>query len=140
MKQILVSLLAGFVFGIGLALSKMIDPNKVLNFLDVTGTWDPSLALVMAGALSVAMLAFRIIPQRIAPLFDDKFRLPTQTSIDKPLILGAIIFGTGWGIAGYCPGPAIANLGFGGSDIILFVSSMIVGFALHRYLSTKMSS
>jgi uncharacterized membrane protein YedE/YeeE len=134
-KQILVSLFAGFLFGIGLALSKMIDPDKVLNFLDVTGHWDPSLALVMAGALSVSVLAFHIIPQRDAPLFDNTFRLPTRTDIDKPLLIGAALFGIGWGMAGYCPGPAVANLGLGGMNILIFVFSMIIGMITHRYVS-----
>jgi len=137
MKKILASLFAGFLFGIGLALSKMIYPEKVLNFLDITGNWDPSLALVMAGALSVTLVAFRIIPQRTAPLFDDKFRLPTRTDIDKPLLIGATLFGIGWGMAGFCPGPAIASLALAGMDIMIFVFSMIAGFFTHSYFFKK---
>jgi hypothetical protein len=137
MKQVLASMAAGLLFGIGLALSQMIDPDKVLNFLDITGNWDPSLAFVIAGALSVTLITFRIIPQRTSPLFDDKFRLPTRTDIDKPLVIGASLFGIGWGMAGYCPGPAVATLGLNGVDIIIFVFSMIVGFVTHRYFSRK---
>ena len=122
----------------GLALSNMIDPDKVLNFLDVTGDWDPSLGLVMTGALSVSFLAFRYIPRRDSPLFDNQFRLPTRTDIDKPLLIGAGLFGIGWGMAGLCPGPALANLGFGGMNSMIFVLSMIVGLVAHRYISKNL--
>lgn len=128
MKQALTALLAGFIFGIGLALSKMIDPNKVLNFLDVTGNWDPSLALVMGGALLVTSVTFKFILKRSHPIFEDKFRLPTRTDIDLKLIIGAMLFGIGWGIAGFCPGPAVASLGLALLDPAIFVISMMVGF------------
>ncbi len=128
MKQALVALVAGFIFGLGLALSKMIDPNKVLNFLDVTGNWDPSLALVMGGALLVTSVTFKFILKRNQPIFGDKFKLPTRTDIDFKLIMGAMLFGIGWGIAGFCPGPAIASLGLALLDPAIFVISMMGGF------------
>jgi uncharacterized membrane protein YedE/YeeE len=128
MRQAITALLAGFIFGIGLALSKMIDPNKVLNFLDVTGNWDPSLALVMGGALLVTSVTFKFILKRSYPVFEDKFKLPTRTDIDLKLIMGAVIFGIGWGMAGFCPGPAIASLGMALLDPVIFVISMVIGF------------
>ena len=137
MSRVLASLCAGFLFGIGLALSKMIDPNKVINFLDIAGNWDPSLALVMGGALSITLVAFRVIPKRAAPLFDDKFRLPTRRDIDKPLLGGATLFGIGWGMAGYCPGPAIASLGMGFLDPAILVLAMVAGFTAHRFITEK---
>ncbi len=136
MKQALVALFAGIVFGIGLALSQMINPNKVLSFLDVTGNWDPSLALVMGGALLVTIIAFNFISKRNRPLFDDKFRLPTRTDIDSPLIIGAILFGLGWGIAGFCPGPALASLGINFLDSFIFIVSMLAGSWLQKYYTT----
>ncbi len=135
MKQNLVSLFAGIIFGIGLALSQMIDPDKVLNFLDVFGNWDPSLAFVMIGALAVSFIAFHFIPQRTAPLFEQEFSIPSRTDLDKPLVIGALLFGIGWGIAGYCPGPAIANLALASQDALIFVASMIAGFYVQRLFS-----
>ncbi len=134
MRQALTALLAGVIFGLGLALSKMIDPNKVLNFLDVTGNWDPSLALVMGGALLVTSVSFKFILKRNHPIFEDKFRLPTRTDIDLKLIMGAMIFGIGWGMAGFCPGPAVASLGLAILDPAIFVLSMIVGFWVQRQI------
>lgn len=137
MKQIGVCLIAGLLFGIGLALSSMIDPNKVLNFLDVSGNWDPSLIFVMVGALSVTLIAFRYIPKRKMPLFDNTFKLPSHTEVDKPLILGAIIFGIGWGTVGFCPGPAISSAGLGLKEPIIFVISMLIGFSVQRFIYEK---
>jgi len=134
MKQALTALLAGVIFGLGLALSKMIDPNKVLNFLDITGNWDPSLAFVMGGALLVTSVSFKFILKRNHPVFEDKFRLPTRTDIDLKLIMGAMIFGIGWGMAGFCPGPAVASLGLAMLDPTIFVLSMIVGFWVQRQI------
>ncbi len=134
MRQALTALLAGVIFGLGLALSKMIDPNKVLNFLDITGNWDPSLAFVMGGALLVTSVSFKFILKRNHPVFEDKFRLPTRTDIDLKLIMGAMIFGIGWGMAGFCPGPAVASLGLAILDPAIFVLSMIVGFWVQRQI------
>lgn len=137
MNQIVACLVAGLLFGIGLALSNMIDPNKVLDFLDVSGNWDPSLAFVMIGALSITFVAFRIIPKRATPLFDTKFRLSTSTDIDRPLLLGSVLFGVGWGLVGFCPGPALAIIGMGLLDPAIFVFSMIAGFVVQRYFYEK---
>jgi hypothetical protein len=134
MKQFFSYFFAGLLFGIGLALSNMIDPNKVVDFLDVTGNWDPSLAFVMIAALSISFIAFNLIPKKASPIFDDKFKLPTRKDIDKPLIVGASIFGIGWGIAGFCPGPALSSLTTGLLDPVIFVLSMLSGFLVHHYL------
>lgn len=125
--------LAGMMFGVGLAVSQMIDPDKVLGFLDVAGSWDPSLALVMVGALSVSIVAFQVIlPKRPKPFFDTTFNLPTRREITPPLLTGSALFGIGWGLTGYCPGPAVASLGFGFTGPIVTVASILAGFLFHR--------
>lgn len=126
------ALIAGLLFGIGLALSQMIDPAKVLAFLDIAGAWDPSMALVMLGALIVAAPAYALARKAREPLYGESFSLPTRRDIDRSLVLGALLFGAGWGLAGYCPGPAIASLSFGLWQPLLFVLAMIIGMALHR--------
>lgn len=140
MKQMIVNIISGLLFGIGLTLSSMVDPSKVIGFLDVMGNWDPSLSFVMMGALMIAVITFRMIPKRNKPVFANEFKLSTRTDIDKPLIIGAILFGIGWGMAGYCPGPAIATLGTGGWDSAIFLISMILGSMVQRYLYTKKES
>ena len=132
----LAALLAGLLFGAGLAVSQMIDPAKVLGFLDVAGDWDPSLILVMVGALIVATPAFWIARRCRHPLCGEGFDIPARRDIDKRLVLGAILFGIGWGLAGYCPGPAIAGLTLGLWQTWLFVAAMFAGMALHR-LTTR---
>lgn len=127
------ALLAGTVFGAGLALAQMIDPRKVLAFLDVAGDWDPSLLFVLSGAVLVAALGFRFVLRRQAPLIDDRFRLPAATAVDAALVSGAAIFGVGWGLGGYCPGPAIASLGFGNPEALWFVPAMMMGAGLQRW-------
>ena len=135
MKAILSALAAGMVFGLGIAISGMGDPSKVLNFFDPFGTWDPSLAFVMGGALITAALGYRIIfGSRKAPLFDAKFHLPTSKVIDAKLVGGSALFGVGWGIAGFCPGGAIPALGFAPWPTALFLISMGVGIVLARFL------
>jgi hypothetical protein len=129
--NILVAAIAGIVFGAGLALSGMSDPAKVLNFLDVAGTWDPTLAFVMGGALCVTTPGFYLVQRRARPLFDTDFHLPTRTDIDGRLLGGAALFGLGWGIAGLCPGPALADLASGMPVILAFVAAMIGGALLH---------
>lgn len=129
--KILVAALAGIVFGIGLALSGMSDPAKVLNFLDVAGDWDPTLAFVMGGALCVTTPGFYLMRRRSRPLFATDFHLPTRRDIDGQLLGGAAIFGLGWGIAGLCPGPALADIASGMPVILAFVAAMIVGALLH---------
>lgn len=128
MMNLLLALLAGSLFGIGLNISQMINPNKVLGFLDIAGHWDPSLALVMAGALAVAIPGFRYCRRQSKPLFEERFHLTDKTDLDKALISGAAIFGIGWGMTGYCPGPAIANLAIGNREALLMVVSIYVGF------------
>ena len=125
-------LIAGLVFGIGLALSGMTHADKVLGFLDVTGDWDATLLLVLVGAVSVTAIAFRFILRRPAPLFEPKFILPAAKHIDGALVLGAVIFGTGWGIAGYCPGPGIALLAAPNWEAWIFIPAVLIGAFLHR--------
>lgn len=132
MKLIVIALISGILFGIGLALSQMTNPAKVLNFLDITGNWDPSLIFVMAGALAITTLCFRKILKRPTPLFDKQFYLSNKSVIDKPLLMGAAIFGIGWGISGYCPGPSIAGLGMGNFETLVMIFSISLGFMAHR--------
>lgn len=127
MKQSLAALLAGAVFGVGLVVAQMVNPDKVLAFLDLAGAWDPSLALVMGGAAGLTLLAFPLVLRRAGPLLDQGFHLPTARDIDRRLLVGAAIFGIGWGTAGYCPGPALVALTFGTVEPWLFVIALIVG-------------
>jgi uncharacterized membrane protein YedE/YeeE len=122
---------AGLLFGIGLILSGMTNPAKVQGFLDLAGGWDPSLALVMGGAVLVGLLAFRLAGARQRSLLGAPMRLPTATVIDRRLVLGSLAFGVGWGLAGYCPGPALASLASGGAKPAIFVLSMVAGMAIH---------
>ncbi|MEJ5895677.1 YeeE/YedE family protein [Aquabacterium sp. G14] len=133
MMQPLVSLMAGLVFGLGLAIAEMTNPLKVLAFLDLAGDWDPSLAFVMGGAVTVTALAFRFILRRPVPFYGERFHLPTLTQVDRKLLVGAALFGIGWGLAGYCPGPALATALSGNSEAWLFVPAMLVGGALQRW-------
>ncbi len=123
------SYLIGLLFGLGIALSGMINPAKVINFFDFLGSWDPSLALVMGGALTVAATGYAVVLRRPAPFLAESFRIPARRDIDLSLLGGAAIFGVGWGIAGFCPGGALPALGTGKSEVILFVASMIAGIA-----------
>lgn len=128
------ALLAGLIFGAGIALAGMINPDKVLNFFDLAGQWDPSLAFVMGGALAVTLIGYRLVLRQTRPLFDLRFHLPTRRDLDPALIGGAALFGIGWGIAGFCPGGAIPALGLAQPDAVLFVVAMICGIALARRL------
>ena len=132
MKLIMISLASGILFGAGLVLSQMANPDKVINFLDITGNWDPSLIFVMLGALSITLLFFRKILKRPRPLFDGQFYLSSKSVIDKPLLIGAAFFGIGWGISGYCPGPSVAGLGLGTSEAVVMIGSIYLGFMAHR--------
>ena len=128
--------LAGVIFGLGLGLSQMIDRKRVLGFLDVAGDWDPTLLFVLGGAVTVTVIAFRFVLKRDRPLLSSQFHLPTRTDIDWPLIVGAAIFGVGWGIAGYCPGPGIAALTLGDLNPVFFLVSMVAGMiAYERYVA-----
>lgn len=134
MVRLVPALLAGLLFGLGLTVSGMIDPAKVLGFLDIAGNWDPSLAFVMAGAIPVAAVGFAVGRRRAAPLCAHGFSAPVRTAIDTRLCLGAATFGIGWGLAGYCPGPALAALGLGDGRTVLFVAAMVIGLAGRRLL------
>ncbi|MDD5323172.1 MAG: YeeE/YedE family protein [Methylococcales bacterium] len=134
MKQNLIALLCGIIFGMGLSLSQMISPNKVLNFLDITGNWDPSLIFVMIGALAVAFVSFKWILKRPAPILAENFQLSRKLSVDKSLLLGAAIFGIGWGMSGYCPGPAVTGLGLLSLESIIMVAAIYLGFFAYNRL------
>ena len=123
---------AGALFGIGLVVSQMVDPGKVLAFLDFAGRWDPSLALVMAGALAVAVPGFRLAQARGAPALGGRFDVPANTEIDRRLLAGAAVFGIGWGLVGFCPGPAVASLAFGRWESLVFVLAMLAGAWLYH--------
>ena len=130
MKIRVSALIAGGLFGIGLSVSGMANPDKVMNFLNLLGNWDPSLLLVLGGAVVTTFIGYRLVLKRGRPLFEEKFYMPGNTVIDKQLILGAVLFGTGWGMTGFCPGPALAGLGFGVYEPWLFVGSMLIGYIL----------
>jgi hypothetical protein len=132
MKQIVGALASGVLFGVGLVIAGMTQPAKVLGFLDFFGDWDPSLAFVMGGATLIYFVGYRLVVRRGRPLFDSKLHLPTRRDIDLPLVLGAVLFGAGWGLAGYCPGPAFVSLGSASSTSVLFVAMMLLGMAVHR--------
>ena len=132
------ALVCGMVFGLGIALSGMANPAKVVNFFDLAGTWDPSLIFVMGGALVTAFIGYRIVFARSpAPVFEAEYSLPRNMEIDAQLIGGAALFGVGWGIAGFCPGGAIPALGFGGVETLVFTASMAVGIVCVRWLKYK---
>ncbi len=133
MRTPIIAFIAGTLFGLGLTISRMIDPAKVLGFLDIAGAWDASLALVMVGALTVMAVAWRLAGRRTAPLFADRFPGPPSGDIDTKLLSGAAIFGIGWGLVGLCPGPAISGLALGRMEIVWFVIAMLAGMAVHRY-------
>jgi len=131
---IVTAFIAGLVFGIGLLLGGMTDPAKVLGFLDLAGNWDPSLAFVMGGAVLVGLVAFRVAGRRERSLLGEAMRLPTATRIDRRLVLGSIAFGVGWGVAGFCPGPALASLATGGTRVLIFTGAMLAGMAVFELL------
>ena len=132
----LIGLLCGLVFGTGLVLSGMSDPAKVLNFLDLAGAWDPSLAFVMAGAVAVTFIGYRLVQERPRPYFAERFHMPTARDIDAPLLAGAAFFGLGWGLGGYCPGPAVTALALGAKGTLVFVPCMLVGMWAARMAKT----
>ena len=130
--QIIAALATGLIFGLGLILSGMTDPSKVIGFLDLTGQWDPSLAFVMGGAILVGVVAFPFAKGREKSLLGDVMRLPTARQVDRRLVLGSLAFGTGWGLAGYCPGPALVAVAQGGTQPLIFVVAMLAGMALYE--------
>lgn len=130
--RIFISYLIGLVFGVGISISGMANPAKVLNFFDVAGTWDPSLAFVMGGAVVVTFLGYRFVLKRPAPLMSAHFYLPERRDLDLPLIGGSAVFGIGWGIAGFCPGGALPALGTGRTEVIVFVGALLAGILLTK--------
>jgi uncharacterized protein len=132
--SLIFSLLAGVIFGAGLTLSDMVNPARVLNFLDVAGHWDPTLIFVMAGGLAVTTLGYKWIFRRNSPVADDKFHLPIRQRIDLPLVSGAALFGVGWGLAGICPGPALADLVTLEPKVLMFVAAMLGGMIVASLL------
>lgn len=128
----LVAFVSGLLFALGLGIAGMTDPARVLAFLDVTGDWNPNLALVMAGGIAVVLPVHRILLGRKAPLLDAKFHWPTRSDVDRPLVLGAVLFGLGWGLAGICPGPALTNVASLEPGMLLFVGAMALGMVAHR--------
>ncbi|MGQ2906298.1 MAG: DUF6691 family protein [Neoaquamicrobium sediminum] len=131
----LVNLALGFLFGAGLVVSGMSDPAKVLNFLDLFGTWDPSLAFVMGGAVLVTFLGYRLVLARGQPIVGRQFHLPTRSDVDARIIAGPAIFGIGWGLGGFCPGPALTALGLGATGTLAFIPAMILGMWAARLLA-----
>ncbi len=140
MKNLL-TLFAGLTFGFGLIISGMSNPNKVINFLDITGNWDPSLALVMLGAIPLAFLGFRWIETSHKTIFNEELHLPGKDNFNPSLLLGSLLFGVGWAITGFCPGPALVALGTGSVKAIFFVAAMLMGMLVHdRILKRVMKS
>jgi uncharacterized protein len=133
--RVFYSYLIGVIFGTGIAIAGMANPAKVLNFFDIAGTWDPSLAFVMGGALAVTFVGYRLVFPRGVPLFDTSFHLPTARLIDARLVGGAAIFGIGWGISGFCPGGALPALGVFHPEVWLFVAAMVAGMMLTRFIA-----
>lgn len=134
------ALLAGAVFGVGLILSGMADPAKVLGFLDLAGTWDPSLAFVMGGAILVGAFAFTFARKRTVSLLGLQMRMPTATRVDRRLVGGGLLFGIGWGIAGFCPGPALVALGMGEQKAVVFVAAMLAGMGLFEFWERRFAA
>lgn len=137
MTTVLTSLLAGLVFGLGLIVSGMANPAKVLGFLDIAGAWDPSLAFVMGGAVAVAALAFAVVKGRQRSLLGADMKVPTSRVIDRRLVVGSLLFGVGWGIAGFCPGPALVALGTGQVKALVFVIAMLAGMGIFELLERR---
>ena len=135
--RIFIAIIAGLLFGFGMGLSQMMDPARAIGFMDITGVWDPTLLFVLPGALLVAIIAFRLIFRRAQPLLDTKFYVPTRRDIDRPLIMGAVIFGIGWGISGYCPGPAVSGLTLGTVNPYIFLVSLVAGSFTYTWFSNR---
>jgi uncharacterized protein len=137
MATVFVSLLSGLVFGLGLIVSGMANPAKVLGFLDLAGAWDPSLALVMVGAIMVAAMAFAMARKRTVSLLGAAMKVPTARDIDRRLVIGSVLFGIGWGVAGFCPGPALVALGMGQAKALVFVLAMLAGLGIFELLERR---
>ncbi len=137
MRIPIATFIAGLLFGVGLTISEMTNPAKVMAFLDIFRFWDPSLAFVMGGALITTFIGYQWVLRKDGPLFAEKFRLPTKQDVDGRLIGGAALFGIGWGMVGLCPGPAIANLSFAGNNGLIFVLSMLATMAAFKFLNRE---
>ena len=140
MRRILSGLIVGILFGAGLALSDMINPARVLAFLDITGQWDPTLAYVMGGALVPSAIGYWAVRSMARPIMAEEFCIPQNRNLDRNLLAGAALFGAGWGLVGLCPGPAIAGLAFGLWQLWLFTVAMLIGMIIHRVLSASLLS
>lgn len=132
MKRVVVAFFCGLLFGAGLIVSQMSNPAKVIAFLDITGNWDPSLAFVMGGAVGVFGVLYRLVLRQQAPLFNARFVVPESRDIDGALVVGALVFGIGWGLGGFCPGPAIVSAAFGDPRVWAFIGAMVTGMAVYR--------
>jgi len=140
MTRLITALIIGAIFGIGLAIAGMLNPAKVVGFLDVFGDWDPSLALVMGGGVLVNAIGLRFVLKREAPIQSAEFLLPTASSIDKPLVAGSVIFGIGWGISGLCPGPVVASLLLNSNAMLPFFGMLIAGLLLGRIVMRRVAA
>lgn len=140
MKQILIGFAFGLLFGAGLVISGMSNPAKVIGFLDLTGQWDPSLALVMGGAVAVFGVLYRFALRRHKPVLAAAYSVPERKRLDTPLLAGALVFGVGWGMAGFCPGPAVVSAGFGDPRVWVFVAAMLLGITLFRFVLRRSPS
>ena len=138
MKSLL-AFLAAFIFGLGLAISGMTNPAAIQGFLDISNEWQPALILVMGGAIRVHIITYHFITKKKSPILAPSFVIPSFKNIDKKLIIGSLTFGAGWGLSGFCPGPAIAALGYGYSDVFIFVGAMLVGAKAQQWLTPKHS-
>ena len=139
MTRLITALIIGAVFGIGLAIAGMLNPSKVVGFLDVFGDWDPSLAFVMGGGVLVNAIGHRFVMKRKAPIQSAKFSMPTSTNIDKPLVIGSVIFGVGWGLAGLCPGPVVASLLLSGQAMLPFFGLLITGLLVGQIVMRRLT-
>lgn len=135
--RFLSAFIVGLIFGVGIAISGMINPAKVLNFFDIAGTWDPSLIFVMGGALATTFIGYRIVLRRDKPVIEERFQLPTARAIDARLVGGSAVFGIGWGIAGFCPGAAIPALGSGKVEVAGFVAALLAGLWVARAIRDR---
>jgi uncharacterized membrane protein YedE/YeeE len=137
MKQNLLSAVVGFLFALGLGISGMTDPQKIISFLDIFGKWNPSLLFVMLGAISVHLVAYRFIIKRSTPLYSDKWHVPKSKKITRSVVTGSLLFGIGWGLAGYCPGPALASVATLSLSPLVFVVCMIAGMGFFKIVNSK---
>ncbi len=138
MKNAIAAFVVGLTFAIGLVISGMTQPQKVIGFLDLFGQWDPSLIFVMVGAIAVHFVTYKLIRRRSSPLLDEKWHVPTKKEITPALVIGSVLFGAGWALGGFCPGPAITSLAAGQKQTLIFVVAMLLGMALFRVVDKKL--